>query len=65
MDQEKLNSIIALIETTIENKKKYAMKLRDDRLMSMGESLAARAVADFLDVNVEELQKIANDLKTV
>lgn len=65
MNHAKLLQIIDLLELTIERKRKYAQDLRDDTLTSMGESLANRATAAYVDINVEELEKIVIDLKSV
>ena len=60
-----LPEVIALMEKTIAQKRQYAKDLRADTLTSMAEAVANEAVASFIDINVEELERIVDDLKSL
>lgn len=62
---DKLQQIISLLEKTIEQKRAYAYYLRTDTLVSMAAGRANDAMARYVDINIAELQRIVDDLKTV
>lgn len=62
----KLQEIIALLEKTIEQKRAHAQTLRNDLAMaSMAEGLVIETMLKYLDINIDELERIVADLKTV
>lgn len=62
----KLSQVVETLDRVIEQKKSYLQEQKTAlQMATFPEETAIRATVDFVTLNVEELQRIATDLKNV
>ena len=52
------------LKKTIEGKEKYLSEIYESRELNKGADMASYAVAEFLEVNIDELKRILQDVET-